>query len=206
MNQAHEQIADAGPILRLVEQRVLTMQDGSLQGSFTNIVIERRPGLSQDGHRLEQEHLRGVRQQRWHGPQSQLDVFLTKSTDGGAHWSPPLRVSSTSTGQQYNPAISIDSGGAINVSYLDRRQDTTNNCRTNTYLSRSTDGGANFTDSRVTDADSSFNGNGNGPGDYSGIASLGSSVHPYFADHRDANISLEGGTAGAFEIYTAIKP
>ncbi len=61
-------------------------------------------------------------------------------------------------------------------------------------------------DARVTDVDSSFDGNPNGPGDYSGIACLGSSAHPYFADHRDANILPQSGTAGAFEIYSAIKP
>ena len=34
VNQAHEQIADTSPILGLVEQRVLAMQDGFLQHAF----------------------------------------------------------------------------------------------------------------------------------------------------------------------------
>lgn len=139
------------------------------------------------------------------GSSVNLDVYLTKSTDGGASWSASVRVSSTSAGHQYNPAISADSLGTINVSYLDRRDDA-NNCRTHTYLSRSTDGGSNFTDTRVTDADSSFDGNPNGPGDYSGIASLGNKTYPCFSDHRAANVSLQTGTAGAFEIYSAVQP
>lgn len=142
------------------------------------------------------------------GPGLDLDVFLTKSTDGGATWSAPLRVSSTSTGHQYNPAIAIDSLGEINVNYLDRRDDT-GNCRTHTYLSQSTDGGATFADARVTDVDSLFDGNPNGPGDYSGIACLGNTCYPYFSDHRDLNAAVDGDPAtldGGFEIYSAVEP
>ena len=142
-----------------------------------------------------------------------LDVFLTTSAKGGANWSAPVRVSSTSAGHQYNPAIAIDSTSPtarINVSYLDRRDDN-GNCRTNTYLSRSTDGGATFStpDTKVSDADSNFDGNPNGPGDYSGIATLGTTAHPYFADHRDANTAgdnTSGTIDGGFEVYSAIKP
>jgi hypothetical protein len=137
-----------------------------------------------------------------------LDVFITKSTDGGAHWSQPQRVSATSAGHQYNPAIGIDSLGGVNISYLDRRDDP-NNCRTNTYLSRSTDGGATFTDSKVTDVDSNFDGNCNGPGDYSGLACWGPTAYPFFSDHRDANTANDNATgfiAGGFEIYAGRKP
>jgi len=143
-----------------------------------------------------------------HGPGVNLDVFVTISTDHGAHWSAPKRVSATSAGQQYNPAVSIDSLGGINVSYLDRRDDP-RNCRTNTYLSRSTDGGTTFSDSKVTDVDSDFDGNKNGPGDYSGLACWGSSAFPFFSDHRDANATNDNTTGfidGGFEIYAGHKP
>ncbi len=134
-----------------------------------------------------------------------LDVFLTKSTNNGVNWTAPVSVSATSAGHQYLPAVGIDSSGRINVSYLDRRDDAAN-CRTHTYLSRSTNGGASFTDFKMTDVDSHFDGNPNGPGDYQGLSCLGSSAHPYFSDHRDANVPLQTGNAGAFEVYTAIKP
>ncbi len=142
------------------------------------------------------------------GPGHDFDVFIAKSTDGGATWSTPLQVSDTNAGHQYNPAIAIDSLGRINVSYLDRRDDP-GNCRTHTYLSRSSDGGASFTDFPITDVDSSFDGNPNGPGDYSGIACLGAGAHPYFSDHRAANTANDnaaGTIDGGFEIYTATKP
>ena len=142
------------------------------------------------------------------GKSADLDVFITKSTDGGKTWSSPLRVSSTSTGHQYLPAVSVDSSGRANVTYLDRRDDP-NNCRTNTYLSRSTDGGTTFTDSRVTDVDSDFDGNANGPGDYQSHAAWGTVAYPFFSDHRDANATNDtttGFIAGGFEIYAGREP
>ncbi len=139
------------------------------------------------------------------GPGLNMDVFVTKSTNNGANWSAPVRASTTSAGHQYLPAIGVDSLGRINVSYLDRRDDA-GNCRTHTYLSTSTNGGSTFGDVRVTDFDSSFDGNPNGPGDYQGIACQGSTSHPYFSDHRSSNTSAETGVAGAFEVYSAIKP
>ena len=138
-----------------------------------------------------------------------LDVYITKSTDGGTTWSAPHRVSSVSTtSHRYHPAIGIDSLGRVNVSYLDRRDDP-NNCRTNTYLSQSTDGGATFADSRVTDVDSDFDGNKNGPGDYQGLACWGAVAFPFFSDHRDSNATNDNTTGfidGGFEIYSGHKP
>lgn len=142
------------------------------------------------------------------GAGNDYDVFITKSVNGGSNWSTPHRVSTTSTGEQYNPAIAIDSNGKVRVSYLDRRDDP-NNCRTNTYLSTSTSAGSlSFTDAIVTDADSDFDGNPNGPGDYSGITTVGTTAQPYFADHRDVNAvndNISTTIDGGFEIYTASK-
>jgi hypothetical protein len=138
-------------------------------------------------------------------PGTDLDVYITKSTNGGASWSAPQRVSSTSAGHQFNPAIAIDSSGRINVTYQDRRDDA-GNCRTHTYLSRSSNGGTSFSDRKITDDDSDFGGNPNGPGDYQGLATLGSTAHPYFSDHRNANAAIDnnaGTIDGGFEIYAA---
>jgi len=148
------------------------------------------------------------------GQPNNLDVFITYSTNGGASWSPPQLVSTTSAGHQFNPAIAIDASGEINVSYQDRRDDASNNCRTHTYLSRFTFGGSALSrvaggDIQVTDVDSNFDGNPNGPGDYQGIACLGSTCYPYFSDHRNANAAVDGtsGTIdGGFEVYSSVQP
>jgi len=53
MDQTHEQVSHAGPILSLVEVGVLAMQDHLLQGLFTNIVVERCSGVpEEEGQRL----------------------------------------------------------------------------------------------------------------------------------------------------------
>jgi hypothetical protein len=101
-----------------------------------------------------------------------------------------------------------DGGGVIHVTYLDRRDDAAD-CRTNTYMSSSLAGGASFSDVKITDVDSSFDGNPNGPGDYGSVTAVGSEVYPYFADHRDANAAVDsvGATLdGGFEIYAAHRP
>jgi|GEM_PF-1385303 len=138
-----------------------------------------------------------------------FDVFLVKSTDGGATWSAPKRVSATSAGEQYNPGVAYNaSKGEVEVTYLDRRDDPAD-CRTNTYLSSSTDNGATFTDTRVTDVGSVFDGNPNGPGDYGTVTALSGTTYPYFADHRDANAAVDdnaGTTDGGFEIYSGVQP
>jgi hypothetical protein len=42
VDQAHEAVADPGAILRLVEERVLAVEDGLLQCPFTDRVIQWR--------------------------------------------------------------------------------------------------------------------------------------------------------------------
>jgi len=47
VNQTHEQVADAIPILGLVEQRVLAVPNRSLRCAFAKIVVQRRSRLPQ---------------------------------------------------------------------------------------------------------------------------------------------------------------
>ena len=60
----------------------------------------------------------------------------------------------------------------------------------------SRDGGATWSANvRQTSAPSDFDGNLNGPGDYSSSTPFSSAVWPFFSDHRTSGV-------GAFEIYT----
>jgi hypothetical protein len=52
IDQAHEQVADAGTVLCLEEQCILAMQDGLLQRAFSDIVIQRGACLTQEQGQL----------------------------------------------------------------------------------------------------------------------------------------------------------
>jgi len=69
------------------------------------------------------------------------------------------------------------------------------------YATQSTDNGATWSANvRQTSAQSNFDGNANGPGDYSSSTPFASAVWPFFSDHRTSNPETSSG--GAFDIYT----
>jgi len=88
----------------------------------------------------------------------------------------------------------------VTVTFYDRRDDPAN-CEAHVYATQSTDSGATWSANvRQTSAASNFNGNPNGPGDYSSSAPFSLAVWPFFGDHRAANPQTAIG--GAFDIYT----
>lgn len=142
-----------------------------------------------------------------------MDVYMTYSSNGGANWSSSYRLNDDATAtDQYNPAMSMVGTGGVHVSWLDRRNDP-NDCQTQTY-STYTDGtfdgsGApNFShNTQVIAATSDFDGNPNGPGDYTGNAAYtagsGTAATPFFPTHLQSDINQQTGTAGGFEAYTS---
>jgi hypothetical protein len=134
-----------------------------------------------------------------------FDILFTKSTDGGATWSTPISLNDDNTASdQFHPTISVESGrgGAdkITVTFYDRRDDP-NNCLAHVYATQSTNSGATWSANvRLTTAQSNFDGNPNGPGDYSSSAPFSSAVWPFFSDHRPTNPQISSG--GGFDIYT----
>ena len=78
------------------------------------------------------------------------DIVLMKTPDGGSSWT-RVRVNQNASGSyEYCPAVDVDATGAINVVYYSTRNVPTNDSA-EIYLSRSTDGGATFTDVKVSD-------------------------------------------------------
>jgi hypothetical protein len=134
-----------------------------------------------------------------------FDILLTKSTDGGAHWSTPKVLNDdNSTADQFHPTLSVESNGAggdkVTVSFYDRRDDASN-CLAHVYATQSTDSGATWSANvPQTSAQSNFDGNPNGPGDYSSSTPFSSAVWPFFSDHRTTNPETSSG--GAFDVYT----
>ncbi len=138
-----------------------------------------------------------------------FDTLFTRSTDGGATWSIPVSLNDdTGSADQFHPTISVVAGHGgkdeITVSFYDRRDDPAN-CFAHVYATKSTNSGVSWSrNSRQTSAASNFNGNPNGPGDYSSSTPFTSAVWPFFSDHRSTN--PETSRAGAFEIYTVDVP
>ena len=127
------------------------------------------------------------------------DILFTKSDDHGAHWSVPVTLNDDNGAtHQFHPTLSVTSNGSggdkVAVTFYDRRDDPSNNCLSHVYGTVSTDNGVIWAANvKLTTAPSNFDGNANGPGDYSSSAFLGSSAWPFFSDHRTTN----------FEVYTA---
>ncbi len=123
---------------------------------------------------------------------STYSILLIFSDDGGATWSGPYLLNDDSTAsrrQHYFPALSVvGSTGTVYVSWLDRRNDPSD-CLTQTFSTYSDGTLDNATPARLNVAhnfnvsaassnqsstlnQSNYNGNANGPGDYSGTVGL----------------------------------
>lgn len=134
-----------------------------------------------------------------------FDILLTKSTNGGATWSAPVTLNDDAgAADQFHPTLSVESNGAggdkVTVTFYDRRDDPAN-CFAHVFATQSTDSGATWSANvRQTSVSSDFDGNPNGPGDYSSSTPFSLAVWPFFCDHRTSN--PQTATAGAFEVYT----
>jgi hypothetical protein len=112
-------------------------------------------------------------------------VAFSKSTDGGRHWTAPVEISQTPAAgpivdqQAFLPTVAVAADGTIGVTYYDNRFDTPlTDASTDYWGITSTDGGAHWTETRLTDA--SFNiehaptaGGCCFLGDYEGLAAVG---------------------------------
>jgi len=134
-----------------------------------------------------------------------FDVLLTRSANGGATWSAPVTLNDDAgAADQFHPTLTVEANSPVSdkvtVTFYDRRDDPAN-CEAHVYATQSTDSGATWSANvRQTSAASNFNGNPNGPGDYSSSAPFSLAVWPFFGDHRAANPQTAIG--GAFDIYT----
>jgi len=127
------------------------------------------------------------------------DIVLAFSDDAGASWSTPASVGHQVAGtDRFNQWLSVDpASGDVTLSYYDTQNDVTGErFMTDTYLSRSTDGGATWLpDVRVTTQSSdehdcagvfpcaSIN-YGNQQGDYEGLVTFRGVSHPIWTDSR----------------------
>jgi len=130
------------------------------------------------------------------GGQSQEDVWLLYSDDGGDTWTQPLRVNdNTPSSRQFQPWCAVDRYGRVHVAWTDLRTDGLNK----TYYARSVDPRQGFEPNlEVTD------GRGSAMtdflGDYKGIVVSGPDVLVVWQDTRrdlgDIYFSKAPGAAG----------
>jgi hypothetical protein len=81
------------------------------------------------------------------------DVFLRRSADGGATWSPAVRVNDNPKGDgtsQYLPQVNVAPDGRVDVLFFDRRRDPAHNILMDATLVTSSDGGRSFQNTRLS--------------------------------------------------------
>jgi len=125
--------------------------------------------------------------------------ILYKSTTNYQSWPAAKRLNDDpdpSAAHQYHPTLSVAAGtptaDVVTTSFYDRRRDPSN-CTTDVYSTRSTDGGASWsTNARITTTASNFNGNSNGPGDYSSSAPAASGDWAFFSEHTTPTFQIQG--------------
>lgn len=87
-----------------------------------------------------------------------LDLYMTRSTDGGETWSPRQRLNDDPLGNnidQFKPWVSVNPDGVVSVAFYDRRLDP-NNLDFDMFVTHSFDGGDTWTpNQRVSEVSSS---------------------------------------------------
>jgi hypothetical protein len=119
------------------------------------------------------------------------DIVLSKSSDGGLSWSAPVKVSQNPAGiDAHTPSVHVNADGDVGVSYYDYRNDdgdAGNGVETDFWFQVSSDGGATWSESRLTDASFDITiapvapaSRGYFLGDYEGLSSFGSTFYNLF--------------------------
>lgn len=128
------------------------------------------------------------------------NIWFTRSADGGATWSTPLRVNANlAQVDHFDQWMGIDDAdGTIHISWRDTRNDP-NRQKTDVFYTKSTDGGVTFMpEVKVTSVmsdETTAGASGDQYGDYEGLAVRNSNAYPFWTDRR---------TPTPEEIFTAV--
>ena len=122
--------------------------------------------------------------------------FIRSTTPGGTTFTAPIRINDSSQGQQFFPAVTVDSQERIHVMWFDTRNGGGSNALYDVYATYSTDNGATFGQNvRVTAltidaADATF------IGDYAGVAAAAGFAHPVWTNGGFNNGSMQTARLG----------
>jgi hypothetical protein len=119
------------------------------------------------------------------------DILYTRSVDGGSSWSAPVAVNSdNSAADQLMPALAVGKDGAVNIAWLDNRNDAAN-YNYDVYMARSVDGVHFDGNQRVTNVSSNPDNDprtqGSMIGDYFALGAGNGVVYPFWTDTRNNN-------------------
>ncbi len=136
--------------------------------------------------------------------ETNTDVFLIKSTDGGNTWGKTVKVNNdNSDTQQFFPWMAIDqTTGFIYVVFYDRRN--TMNAATDVYLARSSDGGDSFQNFKISD--SSFTPDASiFFGDYTNIAAYKGRIYPIWMRMDVGSLSIWTAPLSDSDLVTSVS-
>jgi len=149
------------------------------------------------------------------GPMSGSDIVLFKSTNGGRSYTGPVRVNQdpgNGDADQFQPWMAVTPSGQVNISFFDRRNDPSNYF-IDTYLARSEDGGATFTDRRASQRmwDPAVNAptstSGKFIGDYQGLVADDDVAIPFWNDTQLNNLPASDPNHSPYqEVFAARIP
>ncbi len=134
-------------------------------------------------------------------------VVITTSSDGGATWSAPAVVSTSTTRPSFTPTVAVNSAGTVGVTFYDLRNlaaGNTTTLPTDYWLKTSPRGGASF--GNEVHVDGSFNllvapkAGGFFLGDYEALVTAGTVFHPVFNHTNCPDFSC---TSNRTDIVTA---
>jgi hypothetical protein len=114
-----------------------------------------------------------------------------------------VRISTHNETQAFTPAIRVDGEGNIGVTYYDFRNDdpSTEPLDTDAWFTRSTDGGAHWTEERLTpqsfDMRQAPDANGFFVGDYEGLTALGTTFYPFWSQSDSSGTNVFAATVKA---------
>ena len=118
-----------------------------------------------------------------------IDIFLSKSKDGGKTWSSPIRVNKDKTNKhQFLTWMSVDpKTGYIYIVFYDRSKYDDN--RTDVVLAVSQDGGETFTNETISETpfvpeEKAFF------GDYNNISSFDGNIRPVWTRYENGKLSI----------------
>ncbi len=125
------------------------------------------------------------------------EVEFVASANDGATFSAPVVVNNPSKGQQFMPAVAVDSAGVIHVSWFDTRNNPKITSLYDIYASSSSSDGAKFTSNARVTSTSANAGSSTFIGDYAGIAAGGGFAHPVWTSG-----GINNGSSGQLQTAT----